>query len=71
MTSHKEWFSNYEVYNGAKVFLVSDSILKTIRRGRVRIQFPNDRVKGIDGVLYIPGLARNLLSVSKLNDARV
>jgi hypothetical protein len=71
MTSHKEWFSKYEPYNGGKVFLASDSTLEIVGKGRVRIQFPDGRIKGIDGVLHIPGLARNLLSVSKLNDVGV
>ena len=68
MTSHREWFMKYEEYNGGKVYLASDSTLEIVGRGRVRIQFPDGRVKGINNVMHIPGLARNLLSVSMLND---
>lgn len=71
MTSHKEWFSKYDSYDGGKVFLASYSTLEIVGRGRVRIQFPNCRVKGIDGVPHIPSLSWNLLSVSKLNDVGV
>lgn len=53
------------------MFLASDSILEIVGRGRVGIKFPDGRVKGIDGVLHIPSLAQNLLSVSKLNDVGV
>ena len=36
-----------------------------------RIKIPDGRVKGIDGVLYIPSLAQNLLSMNKLGDVGV
>jgi hypothetical protein len=71
MTSHQTWFSKYEVFDGGKVYLGDDSHLKIVRRGRVTIKFPDRRVKGINGVMHIPGLARNLLSVSMLNDVGV
>lgn len=59
MTSHKEWFSKYESYTGGKVYLASDSMLEIVGRGRIKIQFPDGRVKGINGVLHILGLERN------------
>lgn len=43
MTSHKEWFSKYEPYDGGNVFLASDSTLEIVGRGRVRIQFPDGK----------------------------
>lgn len=71
MTSHKEWLSRYEPYASGKVLLVSDLILEIIGKGRVKIQLPDGRIKRIDGVLHIPSLPRNLLSVSKLDDVGV
>ena len=71
MTSHRDWFSKYEEFDSGKVYLGDNSHLNIFGRGRVKIRFPNGRVKGIDGVLHIPGLARNLLSVSKLGDVGV
>lgn len=53
------------------MYLASDSTLEIVGRGRVRIQFLDRRIKGIDGVLHISSLACNLLSVSKLNDVGV
>ena len=71
MTSHRDWFSKYEEFDGGKVYLGDNSHLNIIDCGRVKIRFPNGRVKGIDGILHIHGLARNLLSVSKLGDVGV
>ena len=57
MTSHRSWFSKYEVLDGGKVYLGDDSHLKIVGRGRVNIRFPDGRVKGINGVMHILGLA--------------
>jgi hypothetical protein len=35
MTSHKEWFCEYEKYEGGDVFMRDDSITKMIAWGRV------------------------------------
>jgi hypothetical protein len=36
MTPHREWFSEYENYNGGDVFLGDDSTTKIMGRGRVK-----------------------------------
>ena len=69
MTSHREWFCEYESYDGGDVFLGDDSSYKIIGRGRVKVRFRDGRVKTLPGVLHIPSLARNLLSVIKMSDA--
>ena len=71
MTSQRDWFSKYEEFDGGKVYLGHNSHLNIVGHGRVKIRFHDGRVKGIDGVLHIPGLARNLLLVSKLGDVGV
>ena len=71
MTPHREWFCEYESYDGGDVFLGDDSSYKIIGRGRVKVRFRDGRVKTLPGVLHIPGLARNLLSVSKMSDAGI
>ena len=57
MTSHRDWFSKYEEFDGGKVYLGDNSHLNIVGRGRVKIKFLDGRVKGIDGVFYIPSLA--------------
>ena len=70
MTSHKEWFYEYEKYNG-NVFLGDDSPKKIMGCGRVKLLLNNGRIRTLPSVLHIPGLAINLISVSKMADAGV
>jgi hypothetical protein len=69
MTPHREWFSEYEKYDGGDVFLGDDSTTKILGRGRVKLLLKDGRIRTLPGVLYIPKLARSLISVSKLDDA--
>lgn len=48
------------------MYVASDSSLEIVGQGRVRIQFPDGRIKGIDGIMHILGLAQNLLYVSHI-----
>ena len=70
MTPHRVWFYEYERYNG-NVFLGDDSPKKIMGRGRVKLLLNDGRIKNLPGVLHIPGLARHLISVSKMADAGV
>jgi hypothetical protein len=71
MTPHREWFSEYEKYDGGDVFLGDDSTSKILGRGRVKLFLNYGRIRTLPGVLHIPKLARSLISVSKLSDAGV
>jgi hypothetical protein len=71
MTPHREWFSEYEKYDGGDVFLGDDSIAKIMGCGRVNLLLKDGRIRTLPGVLHIPKLARSLISVSNLDDARV
>jgi hypothetical protein len=42
---------------------------KIMGRGRVKLMLKHGRIKTLPGVLHIPKLPRNLISVSKLDDA--
>ena len=70
MTPHREWFSKYGKYNG-NVFLEDDSPKKIMGRRRVKLLLNDGRIRSLLGVLHIPGLARNLISVSKMANAGV
>eukprot|EP00253_Pinus_taeda_P031361 PITA_31361 len=70
-TTHREWFCEYEKYNGGHVFLGDDRKAKIIGHRKVKLKLQGGRVRTLSGVLHIPALARNLISVSKLNDASV
>jgi hypothetical protein len=71
MTPHREWFCEYEKYDGGDVFLGDDSTTKIMGRGRVKLLLKDGRIRTLPGVLHIPKLARSLISVSKLDDAGV
>eukprot|EP00253_Pinus_taeda_P020555 PITA_20555 len=48
-----------------------DRKARIIGRGKVKLKFQGGRVRTLPGVLHIPALARNLISVCKLDDAGV
>jgi hypothetical protein len=43
----------------------------TIGKGRVKLRLIDGRIRTLPGVLHIPGIARNLIYVSKMEDAGV
>jgi hypothetical protein len=69
MTPHGEWFCEYERYDGGNVFLGDDSTTRIIGRGKVKLRLIDRRIRTLPGVLHIPGLAKNLISVSKMDVA--
>eukprot|EP00253_Pinus_taeda_P013028 PITA_13028 len=48
-----------------------DRKARIIGRGKVKLKLQGGRVRTLPGVLHIPALARNIISVSKLDDAGV
>jgi hypothetical protein len=71
MTHHREWFSEYEKYDGGDVFLGDDSIAKTLGCGRVKLLLKDGWIRTLLKVMHIPKLARSLISISKMDDAGV
>eukprot|EP00253_Pinus_taeda_P028049 PITA_28049 len=70
-TPHRDWFCEYEKYDGGDVFLGDDKKARIVGRGKVKLKLQGGRVKTLLGVLHIPTLARNVIYVSKLDDAGV
>jgi len=70
-TPPREWFYKYDKYDGGDVFLGDDRKVRIIGRGKVKLKLQGGRVRTLLGVLHIPALAINLISVSKLDDAAV
>jgi hypothetical protein len=69
MTPHREWFSEYEKYDGGDVFLGDELTKKIMGHGRVKLLLKYGRIRTLPRVLHIPKLARSLISISKLDDA--
>eukprot|EP00253_Pinus_taeda_P022478 PITA_22478 len=70
-TPYREWFCEYEKYDGGDVFLGDDRKAIIIGRGKVKLKLQGGKVRKVLGVLHIPALARNMISVSKLDDVGV
>jgi len=67
--SHREWFFEYEKCDGGYVLLGDDRKARIIGCRKVKLKLQSGRVRTLLVVLHIPTLARNLISVSKLDDA--
>ena len=70
-TPHREWFYEYEKYDGGDVFLGYDRNSRIVGRRKVKLKLQGGRVRTLPGVLHIPASAINLISVTKLDDAGV
>ena len=70
-TPHREWFCEYEKYDGGDVLLGDDRKAIIVRRGKFKLKLQGGRIRTLPSVLHIPTLARNLISVIKMDDAAV
>jgi hypothetical protein len=71
MTPQREWFCEYERYDGGNVFLDDHSTTRIIGRGKVKLRLIDGRIRTLSGVLHIPGLAKNLIFVRKMDDVGI
>jgi hypothetical protein len=71
MTLDREWFYKYERYDRGNFFLGVDSITRIIGWGKVKLRRIYGRIRTLISVLHIPGLAKNLIYASKMDDAGV
>jgi hypothetical protein len=69
MTPHMEWFCEYERYDRGDVFLGDDSISKIIGQGNIKLNLMDGRIRTLSSVLYIPRMAKNLISIRKMDGA--
>ena len=69
MTTHKHYFSNLsEKEFGFEILLGDDYAYHPKGVGTVRFERESGKPLYLSGVLYIPGLKKNLVSVSALED---
>jgi hypothetical protein len=71
MTPHREWFYEYEMYDRGNVFLGDDSANIIICRGKLKLRHIGGSIRKLSGVMHIPRLDINLISIRKMDDARV
>ena len=70
MTPHREWFYEYESYNGNS-FLGEHLAKNVTTHGRVKFFLNDGRIKTFPHAFHILGLAKNLISFSKTVDIGV
>jgi hypothetical protein len=71
MTPHREWFCEYERYGGGNFFLGDDSTTRIIGQGKFKLRLIDGRIRTLPGVMHIPGLAKNLIYVRKMENVGV
>ncbi|KMQ87655.1 retrovirus-related pol polyprotein from transposon tnt 1-94 [Lasius niger] len=70
MTRRKDWLKDVRTYN-ASVLAANNQKLKALKKGTVTISVTNGRDTenvAVEEILYVPELAANLLSVSKITE---
>eukprot|EP00253_Pinus_taeda_P031414 PITA_31414 len=70
-TPHREWFCEYEKYDGGDVFLGDDRGARIVGHRKVKLKLQGGRVRTLPGVLHIAALAKNLIFVRMLDDVGV
>eukprot|EP00253_Pinus_taeda_P014991 PITA_14991 len=69
MTRKKEFFDNLEEStNGSKNYLGDDSGYEIKGYGEIPVKLSNGKISHLKNVLYVPGIKKNLISVSMMTD---
>jgi hypothetical protein len=71
MKPHRDWFYEYDIYEGGDVFLGDDLKTKIVGQGRVLLMLHDGRSRNLLGVLHIPSLEINMIFVNKMSDEGV
>eukprot|EP00253_Pinus_taeda_P015060 PITA_15060 len=61
-TPHREWFCEYDKYNGGDVFLGDDRKARIVGCGKVKLKLQGGMVRTLPCVLHILALAGNMIS---------
>lgn len=69
MIGKKEFFDSLEEsINGSKIYLGDDSGYEIKGYGVISVKLPNGKISHLKNVLYVPGIKKNLISVSMMVD---
>ena len=69
MCAHRDWFNTYKERNTGSVLMGNDSPSRIMGIGTVRIRMHDGIVRTLGNVRHIPGLSRNLISLSTMDRA--
>jgi hypothetical protein len=69
MTCNKNWYVNFkETHNGASIYLGDECAHQIKGYGDIPVTLPNGTIRHIRNVVYVPGIKKNLISVSTITD---
>jgi hypothetical protein len=69
MTCNKLWYTNFkETHNGASIYLGDDRAHQIKGYRDIPVTLLNGTVRHIRNVVYVPGIKKNLISVSTITD---
>lgn len=71
MTLHREWFCEYDKYDGGDVLLSDDRKTIIIRRGKFKLKLTGGSIKTLLSILHTPRSTKNIIFVSKMDGVRV
>jgi len=71
MNPHRDWFCEYENYNGGDAFLGDESTTKIIGHGIVKLLLKDGRIRNLPGVLLVPKMDKKLIYVRKKMDKKL
>lgn len=69
MSCKRDWFDTYhEINNGGHIYLGDNRSHEIKGYGNISVMMPDEQEKQIQNVVYVPGLKKNLMSVSTITD---
>lgn len=71
ITPRREVLSNFEAFDGNKVFMGNDTYCMVKGQGTITIDNPDGSVLTLGQVRYIPDMGRNLISYGQLEKIRM
>eukprot|EP00253_Pinus_taeda_P015366 PITA_15366 len=67
MTGNKHWLEDFkEINEGAQIYLGDDRSNQIKGCGKVFVILPNGNIKQIYNAMYVPGITKNLISISMI-----
>ena len=67
MCPNKNFFKNYEAYDGGIIVMGNDASFKVIGRGTIKLKMFDGTIRELANVRHFPDLKRNLISLGMLD----
>ena len=69
MTRNRQWYEDFkETSNGENIYLGDDRGYQIKVYGSIPVVLPDGNIRHIHNVMYLPGIKKNLISVSTMTD---